>query len=147
MFSGGYLKEKKSLASRRSHECILKRNLLTPTPVLCFYLYSKSTHKKKISAQQRKKNTHVYQRFPPPYFFPSHHHFHLFTLFTPSCQRPVVWSHTNRIEQWWHGRRNGSFRDRDLKGRLLLCRMLNKACHQNTILRLSHTNLRRMNPR
>ena len=89
-----------------------KEKPLTPTPVLCLFVLQKHSQKK-VSAQQRKKKNKG-----PSHFFPSHHHFHLFTLFTPSCQRPVVWSHTNRIEQWWHGRRNGSFRDRDLKGRL-----------------------------
>ncbi len=70
---------------------------------------------KKKQLNNKKKHTHVYER---SHFLPFSASFSpFFTLFTPSCQRPVVWSHTNRIEQWWHGRRNGSFRDQDLKNR------------------------------
>lgn len=47
-----------------------KEKPLTPTPVLCFYLYSKSTHKKKNQLNNKKKThmSHVYQRSPPIFF-------------------------------------------------------------------------------
>lgn len=94
------VKEKKSLASRRAPWMHFKEKPLTSTPVLCFYLYSKSPHKK--IKDWTNMNKHVYQRSPPFFTFaPSFSPFHPFhpVLSEASCVKPhksdwamVAWS-------------------------------------------------------
>ena len=92
-----YLKEKKSLASRRSHECILKRNLWH-LHQFCVSLYSKSTHKKRFQLNNEKRKQRSLPFFSCAPSFSPFHPFHP-VLSEASCVKPhksdwamVAWS-------------------------------------------------------